>query len=175
MTSSLHKGAGLIEVAIALLVISMASLGLARTLLSTWASSVETVQRVEAIQGLEGMLEVMRSNWAALPEYQLADGGYPGPPLVDCNQAGCSSQEWGRWNLWWWQQRLQRGGEDSSPLAALGSLVVPRLCIKSTPRRVITVITWGGRDQVAAAPNCTGPLSSSGRLSLSMLAPGVSL
>lgn len=168
MSITQQRGAGLIEVAVALLVVSIASLGLARTLLSTWDSSIEAVQRVEAIQGLEGMFEIMRSNWAALPVYQLTDQASLVSPTADCQRTLCSAAQWGHWNLWQWQQGLEAGRDSGGVLAPLGGLVSPRLCIEPQAQWVSAVITWGERSQVAADPDCARPRTSSGRLSLSM-------
>ena len=68
-------GAGLIEVAISLLVLAIGALGLGSLQISAKRMGFEATQRTEAAALAMDLFERLRANRVALPEYAVADIG----------------------------------------------------------------------------------------------------
>jgi type IV pilus assembly protein PilV len=149
------RGAGLIEVAISLLLISVGSLGLAGLQLSAKRMGYEAVQRSAAAAMAVDMLERMRANRDALDSYRIAGlgaaaGGRLPDPLTSCDLYPCSPPERAFFDLWEWERALN--GELTS--AATGGLVDPLACVVVEGRRVLVEMSWQG--PAAAGEIATG-------------------
>lgn len=138
-----QAGAGLIEVAISILVLSVGTIGLAGLQISAKRQGFEALQRTEAAALAMDLLERMRANPEALAEYQT-DGVAAAAPLLAparlCDQASCSAGEMSRWDLWQWQQALSGAGVAGS----VGGLVEPTGCVTVSGRLVTVAIAWRG-------------------------------
>ncbi len=138
-------GAGLVEVAVALLVLSIGTLGLGQLQISAKRLGHEAVQRTQAAALAMDLLERLRANRTVLAAYATTGIGDTGgaalvPPASDCNFGGCSPAERKDRDLWQWQQAL-RG---ASTGGGAGGLVEPRACVAVSGRRVTVQISWQG-------------------------------
>lgn len=143
-----NKGVALIEVAIAILVISIGVLGLAGMQLSAKRAGFEAVQRTNASGLAMDILERMRANPSALDSYKKIGaaslgGGSLGTPANECAGTTCSDAEMVTLDLWQWEQALDglaetRGGN------AVGGLLNPTGCIDVDSGDVQVTIAWQG-------------------------------
>ena len=138
-------GAGLIEVAISLLVLSIGALGLGGLQISAKRMGFEATQRTEAAALAMDLFERLRANRVALAEYAVADigsadGSNLPTPLVDCGEDACSPSQLNVWDLWSWEQALDGATSGNSE----GGLVRPTACVTITGRKVIVDIAWQG-------------------------------
>lgn len=145
-------GAGLIEVSISLLVLSIGALGLGGLQITAKRIGYEAIQRTEASALAMDILERMRVNRAALSAYStVALGEASGAQLAvptDCDDGGCSSLNVAAWDLWQWEQALD--GATTGSLA--GGLVRPLACVTINGRRVVVEITWQGFRTLSTPP-----------------------
>ncbi len=136
-----QAGAGLIEVAISILVLSVGTIGLAGLQISAKRQGFEALQRTEAAALAMDLLERMRANPEALAEYQTDGVAVASPPPARlCDQASCSAGEMSRWDLWQWRQALSGAGVAGS----VGGLVEPTGCVAVSGRLVTVAIAWRG-------------------------------
>jgi len=145
-------GAGLVEVAVALLLISLATIGLAGLQISAKALGHEAIQLDRAVELASGLLERMRVNRGGLPAYAdasiaIASGESPGKPPGNCDHQPCSGAQMSAWDLWTWRRALAGAG-----------LVNAAGCVAIDKRLVTVQITWEGRYALAgpAADNGCG-------------------
>ncbi|MEE4146686.1 MAG: type IV pilus modification protein PilV [Halieaceae bacterium] len=157
-------GAGLVEVAVALLVLSIGTLGLGQLQISAKRLGHEAVQRTEAVALAMDLLERLRANRTALAAYAASGiGGNGSPalaePAVDCGAGGCSPTQRKDWDLWQWEQALLGRGTGG----AAGGLVKPLACLDVSGRRVMVQIAWQGFRGLSAPPRqgiCGGDSSA---------------
>jgi len=140
-----QRGAGLIEVSISLLVLSIGTLGLGSLQIAAKRTGFEATQRTHAAALAMDLLERMRANRAALPDYAVAGigsaaGASVPAPAVDCGSDPCSPVELQHWDLWHWEQALD--GVTSGD--GEGGLVRPMACITMNGREVTVDIAWQG-------------------------------
>lgn len=140
-----QSGAGLIEVSISLLVLSIGVLGLGSLQVSAKRMGFEATQRTEAAALAMDLFERLRANRIALPEYAVADigsadGSNLPTPLVDCGDDACSPGQLQQWDLWNWERALEGATSGNSE----GGLVRPTACITITGRNVTVDIAWQG-------------------------------
>ena len=155
-----HKqcGAGLIEVAVALLVLSIGALALGSLQISARRMGYEAIQRGEAAALAVDLLERVRANRAALPAYGNPGlGAGSGAPLsmpgARCGGGRCSPAQRTEWDLWQWQQAL----DGATTSGGAGGLVRPTGCVTVIGRRVTVEIAWQGYRALPApepAPAC---------------------
>jgi type IV pilus assembly protein PilV len=140
-----QRGAGLIEVAISLLVLSIGALGLGSLQLAAKRMGYEAIQRTEAAALAMDLFERLRANRVALPAYGTTGIGagsgaqLPAPPVA-CDGGRCSAAQMSGWDLWQWERALDGAGTG----ARAGGLVRPTACVTVTGRRVIVEIAWQG-------------------------------
>lgn len=170
------RGAGLIEVAISLLVLCMGTLGLAGLQLAAKRVGYEALQRSSAAAMASEILERIRVNRSVLSRYQVAAlgaavGAQLPDPLTRCDRASCSPPELAFFDLWQWQRALD--GESTS--GAAGGLVDAVGCVVLNGRRVTVEISWRDRVQPSAPfiePECVSPAAdgmTAGRQRLRMV------
>jgi type IV pilus assembly protein PilV len=140
-----QSGAGLIEVAISLLVLAIGALGLGSLQISAKRMGFEAAQRTEAAALAMDLFERLRANRVALLEYAVADvGSADGAnlpiPLIDCGDDACSPTQLKAWDLWGWEQALDGATSGNSE----GGLVRPTACIAIAGRKVTVDIAWQG-------------------------------
>ena len=136
-----QAGAGLVEVAIAILVLSVGTIGLAGLQISAKRLGYEAIQRTEAAALAMDLFERMRANPDALAEYRTDGVATASPrPTRLCDQASCSAAELGRWDVWQWQQALN----GASAAGSVAGLVEPTGCVTVSGRLVTVEIAWRG-------------------------------
>ncbi len=140
-----QRGAGLIEVAISLLVLSVGALGLGSLQIAAKRMGYEAIQRTEAAALAMDLFERLRANRLALPAYGTAGIGaasgaqLPAPPVA-CDGGSCSPAEMSGWDLWQWERALDGAGSGDRA----GGLVRPTACVTVGGRRVTVEIAWQG-------------------------------
>ncbi len=139
-----NRGAGLIEVLIALLVIATGILGLVGLQASAKRTGLEAIQRSTAVYLAQDIIERMRNNRAELynGRYTVMNiGGGTLDDPVDCLQASpCTTAQIAAYDLWEWEQRI-----DGATEGGRGGLVDPRACISFDGAGFVTVaIAWRG-------------------------------
>ncbi|MDH4022770.1 MAG: type IV pilus modification protein PilV [Gammaproteobacteria bacterium] len=158
-------GFTLIEVLIAILVISVGLLATASLQLLSKRSNYDAAQRTTAAHLAGDLLERMRSNPAALINY-IPDGPLGGntlgAPATDCEGAGadCTAAELAAFDLWQWEQALD-GANETQDGASAGGLISAQACITGAPfggNGIYTVaIAWRGMtDSTNPATNSCG-------------------
>jgi type IV pilus assembly protein PilV len=145
MSPSAQAGAGLIEVAVALLVLSVGALGLGSLQITAKRMGYEAVQRTDAAALAMDLFERMRANRAALAAYATeaigeASGASLPVPAMNCNLANCSSAQLRRWDLWQWERALNGVAATGSS----GGLLRPTACVAVSGRLVTVQIAWQG-------------------------------
>lgn len=145
------SGTGLIEVAIALLVLAVGTLGVAGLQLAAKKVGHDAVQRGTAAVLAVDLLERIRANPSALPVYRAdrlgaAAGSSPAPPAVPCGEGTCSDTQRALLDLWQWERAVN--GELAS--GASGGLVQALACVVQNGRLVTVDISWQGSRAAAA-------------------------
>ena len=150
-----QAGSGLIEVAIAILVLSVGTIGLAGLQISAKRLGFEALQRTEAAALAMDLFARMRANPGALAGYHI-DGVAAAAPLPTptrlCDQASCSAGEMSRWDLWQWQQALN----GASAAGSVGGLLQPTGCVTVSGHLVTVEIAWRGYQALTAAETAAG-------------------
>ena len=149
-----QQGIGLIEVAVSLLVISVATLGLVRTQLAAREAAFNALQRGEVVAYMESLTELVRSNAVGALQYRADDiEGIP-RPTANCTTQYCPDSYWGEWNLWQWQQDLS-GWRVSAPSGVVtDSLFNPQACVRIDQHRVTVDMYWAAPGAEAPRPAC---------------------
>jgi Tfp pilus assembly protein PilV len=154
MKRAAEQGIGLIEVALSLLVISVATLGLVRTQLVAREAAFNALQRGEAVAYMQSLTELLRSNVAAALDYRTGDIEEITPPAADCTTQYCPDSRWGQWNLWQWQQELSGWRvSDVSGLVTDG-LFDPQACVRMDQQWVTVEVYWAAPGVAAPRPAC---------------------
>jgi len=149
-----QRGVGLIEVAIAILVISVGALGLASMQLAAKRAGFEAVQRTNATGLAMDILERMRVNPMVLDAYVTAGVGVgSGNTALTTSElctASCTEAQVATLDLYQWEQSLD-GASEQSGTNAVGGLLNPVGCITtsgavagSNSRKVKVAIAWEG-------------------------------
>jgi type IV pilus assembly protein PilV len=166
-----ETGISLVEVAIAILVLSIGAIGLASLQITAKRTGFEAVQRTEATSLATGIFERMRANSTVLDAYVTtgvgkAVGDLPAVPATSCiGGTSCTAIQMAAWDLWEWERAVN--GETTSNSA--GGLVRPTACISldaTEDRIVIVEIAWEGFQELvndSAGTGCgTGSYDSTG-------------
>ena len=140
-----QRGAGLVEVSISLLVLSIGALGLGTLQISAKRMGYEAIQRTEAAALAMDLFERLRANRVALPAYDSvgmgdAAGSQLPVPQSNCSDVSCSPAQLNAWDLWQWEQALNGATSGNSE----GGLVRPTACVTVIGRRVTLEIAWQG-------------------------------
>jgi type IV pilus assembly protein PilV len=137
MKNYINKQAGvsLIEVLVAVFVVSVGLLGVARMELFAKNSNFEAVQRTTAVMIANEMMQKIRANPSQLAGYAgqtVGSGGlsFPGNNCTD-GSTDCTPAQVVTWDLYEWEQQLI-GSAEKAGTANTGGLVSPRGCITTT-------------------------------------------
>ena len=170
-----ENGASLVEVAIAILVLSIGAIGLASLQINAKRAGFEAMQRTEASALAMDIFERMRANPSVLDDYVTAGVGdaartwsgvaEPTPPCATDPNDPCTPAQLAARDLWEWERALN--GATTSNEA--GGLVRPTGCVSldAVGGRLVTVeIAWEGFDVLKnddAGGGCgTGSYNSTG-------------
>jgi type IV pilus assembly protein PilV len=155
MNAPRQAGAGLVEVAIALLLLSIGALGLANMQIGAKRLGFEALQRTEAAALAGDLFERMRANRQGLQRYRSAgigegSGRQLAVPGRNCDTQSCEPAERGDWDLWQWAAALNGNATRDAADAAVGGLVKPIACVAVDNRLVTLEIAWEGDRQLSA-------------------------
>lgn len=149
-----QSGNSLIEVLVTLAIVSVALLSSIALQLQSKRSNFDAAQRTTAAHLVDGLLERMRANPAALIEYSLAgevgSGSRGTNPPVNCADAAanCGPEHLAGFDLWEWEQLLDGTTELNANNEPVGGLSFPVACIRGPAAGdsgVYTVaIAWRG-------------------------------
>jgi type IV pilus assembly protein PilV len=149
-TELLHpgqKGAGLLEVLIALLIFSTGMMGLIATQLAGKKAGYEATQRSIATALARDILERVQANPGQVTAYVVNNAGDQGDPLsipaANCERADCTPAQLADFDLWQWESLLL-GTSEQHDGANVGGLVSPRACIFQQGDVVSVAISWLG-------------------------------
>jgi type IV pilus assembly protein PilV len=158
-----QRGVALLEVAIAIVVISIGAIGLAGMQLSAKRAGFEAVQRTYASGLAMDILERMRLNPGVLQSYGgITVGGANTPlatPGANCSGASCTEAQLVGLDLWAWEQALI-GATETRAGASVGGLLNPTGCIVVNDRLVQVTIAWEGYETMTdpdASNDCGTP------------------
>jgi len=143
------------EVAIAILVISIGAIGLAGMQLSAKRAGFEAVQRTNASSLAMDILERMRVNPGEIASYDTSDlddkgvgGALVETPASKCDSASCTGAQLADLDLWDWEQALD-GAAEVRAGASVGGLLNPKGCIVVNGREVSVTIAWQGYETLS--------------------------
>lgn len=126
-----QTGTSLIEILVAVFVVSVGLLGVARMELLSKQSGYEAIQRTTASMLAHDMMEKIRANPSSLVNYSsivVGDGGVA-TPGTNCAAANCpTAAEIATYDIWQWEQMLM-GATETSGGNNTGGLVEPRGCV----------------------------------------------
>jgi type IV pilus assembly protein PilV len=143
------RGFSLIEVLVALFVISIGMLGIAGMELFSKQTGSEAIQRSTAIFLAQEMMGKMRANPAGLAAYLNTAIGNASlsTPTTNCKTTTCTTTDLASYDLWSWEQLLD-GATETANSANTGGLVQPQACISGPAAGAAGVYTvaiaWRG-------------------------------
>lgn len=157
-----HRGVTLIEVLIAILVLAVGLLGIAKLQSSALANNLISYQATQASTLADGMIERMRGNRQAVinGDYDLAAGAVPANPPKNCASVTCSSTEQAQWDIATLYLELAGGSLGNVPDGPRALLPSGRLsitcastCIDNSIRLV--TVYWDASRNGANKTDCT--------------------
>jgi len=155
-----QTGSSLVEILVAVFVVSIGLLGVARMEIFSTQSNYAAIQRTSAANIAHDFMEKMRANPAELAAYSgLAIGdGSVAMPLLDCRINDCATADIAAWDTWAWEQQLIGAAEVAAGVNT-GGLAEPRGCITGPaggPGEYTITIAWRGSQSQPnpATSNC---------------------
>jgi type IV pilus assembly protein PilV len=149
-----HEGVTMLEVLIAVLVLTIGLLGLASMQSKSQASTIESYQRAQAIVLLQSMVDRINANRKSADEYVTASPLGAGS-TIDCTAPATVAQ---RDQCDWNEELLGSSETKSGGTVRLGAMIDARGCISNPvitmPREVVVAVAWQGL-QTTAAPSGT--------------------
>lgn len=150
-----HKGIGMLEFLIALLIFSMGMMGLLSAQLAGKRVGYDASQRSVATSLARDILERMRANPGQITAYRVNEAGDASHrlplPGADCDRSACSAEQLAVFDLWQWESLLV-GETEKYAGSDAGGLVSPRACITADGGQVVVAISWRGATTAAQAP-----------------------
>ena len=159
VTGQWHAGAGLVEVAVALLVLSVAALGLARVHLAARQASAEAIQRVEAVRLASGLVELLQGSRGDVAAYRFGELAEIGLPPEDCSKRTCGNNQWVAWNLWQWRGELEGTAARDRHGRAVAGLLAPAACLGTDRDMAVLQLAWRNTP-AGGTPACGDPESA---------------
>ena len=153
------RGVGLLEVLVALIILSLGALGIAGLQATAHQSGHESQQRLLATFLANDIVERMRLNPTALDVYAATDISgttFASEPVPDCSTSSpCTPSQLATHDLWEWEQALigtaiQNNGNN------VRGLIQPTGCISNNGGQISVVIAWRSLDEVADAGAAAG-------------------
>jgi len=135
-----QSGFSLLEVLIALLILSIGLLGIAGLQVTSKRTNFEAIQRTTATMLALEMIERMRANAGELDLYtntgagrtfDIGTAGVTGTDQ-DCDSTDCTAVELADYDLWQWQEAISGVAEQTAGGVDAGGLVAPTACITGT-------------------------------------------
>lgn len=153
-----QHGFTLVEVMVALFVLSIAMLGIAGLQITSKRANFEAVQRTTATLFAQEVLERIRSNDEQLTVYTnggagrtIELAGTDGITATDCTTVACDTATLAMYDLYEFTQALS-GVSESAGGTATGGLSAPTVCITGpavTPGFVTVALAWRGMTKLS--------------------------
>lgn len=150
-----QKGVGLIEVLIAILILSIGAVGLVSLQIKAKRMSYESVQRSVATSLARDIIERMRQNPGQLAGYVVDDLGassISSEPSPNCRTSICTPTELAAHDLWEWERALDGANEtidNGGTTTFAGGLTNPRACVTHNSGEISVAIVWEGFQEVS--------------------------
>lgn len=144
-----QRGIGMIEVLVAMLIVSVSAAGLMSMQVSGKRIGYDALQRSSATALVRDIVERMRANPTAVASYAstVGDGTIASEPSPNCVTAVCSPAQMAAHDLWEWERALDGAAEildDGGSETLVGGLVTPRGCITHAAGVVTVTVVWKG-------------------------------
>ncbi len=181
-TSGRETGFTLLEVMIAVLILSLGLLGIAALQLSSKKSTHQAWQRSQAVLLADGLLERVRMNPAGAASYHTGlgasalGGATRASPARNCASQTCTAAQMAAWDLWEWERRLDGVAVRDAANRNAGGLVDAHGCVvftavsASMPNtgQLRVIVTWRGtsgstdavRSGTACGPDAAGTVDA---------------
>jgi type IV pilus assembly protein PilV len=160
-TPASQHGMSLIEVMVAVFVVSVGLLGVARMEILAKQSNVEAIQRTAATQLAQQIITKMRANPSQLTAYEGQILGAGKLKLgTNCATTTCTSAELAAWDLYQWEQALMGASEKTTSTGTnAGGLDSPRGCITGPAGggvgEYVISIAWRGKSPMTNPTSTT--------------------
>lgn len=172
-TGTAEQGLSLIEILIALVVLSVGLLGMAGLQGISKQANFEAYQRTLATHLVDGMIERIKANPTDAANYQTGNSGVDSPlggatiknePTPVCGGGNiCTNAELRIHDLWSWEQMIDGAMVQDPNNNSVGGLFNPQGCIIHTAEtgkvntgRVTVILTWGGLIETSDAVDAGG-------------------
>ncbi len=141
------SGFTIIEVLVALLIISIGLLGVAGLIAESQKSVLEVQQREIALRLANDIIARMTTNGDALSTYDGTVNSAIAEPgtLCDSSNANCTPDQLAAWDLWQWSNNLHGSVIQTASDTNAGGLVNPVACIEIDSNNVSLSIAWRGK------------------------------
>lgn len=142
-----NEGFSLIEVMIAVLVMSLGLLGVASTLVVSLRSASSNYLKQQAVQYTYDITDRMRANAGAAadptganPYITALSAPSAGAPSPNCSAAPCNATQMAAYDVWQWKMLLQ----NNLP-GGLGQIQVNPAGPAANLARVVVTVDWSGQ------------------------------
>ncbi|WP_419834790.1 type IV pilus modification protein PilV [Endozoicomonas atrinae] len=144
---SRNNGFTMIEVLVAMIIISVGLLGIAGLVVESRKNIVEVQQRSIALQLAEDLLARINANNSGLASYNGTITAAPAQPGTLCNAANsnCTPAQTAAFDLWQWGSALYGNEVQTAANTNAGGLISPLACININNTDVTLTIVWRGK------------------------------
>ncbi|KEI71789.1 type IV pilus modification protein PilV [Endozoicomonas elysicola] len=142
-----NNGFTMIEVLVAMIIISVGLLGIAGLVVESRKNIVEVQQRSTALQLAEDLLARINANNSGLTSYNGTITATPVQPGTLCNGANsnCTPAQTAAFDLWQWGSALYGNEVQTAANNNAGGLISPLACININNTDVTLTIVWRGK------------------------------
>lgn len=152
MNAGRQCGMGLVEVALAVLLVGIAVLGVARARLFAQETAYSARQWEQAADHAESLVEVARVDAPGLAGYAISPALAPSRPVVDCRAVSCDAGAWRDWQRWHWLQSLQGMAVRDATNRPVSGLPVSAACVEVAGPWITVHLSWQWRDALPSGP-----------------------
>lgn len=145
-----QAGVGLLEVLIALLVLSVGLLGMAGMLVRSHQAEMESYQRAQALVLLDDIAARMTANRPARNCYPQTNPLGAGSSF---SGSGCNAQASDDLTAW---DSLLKGAAETQGGTSVGAMIGARGCITGANESYVVTVAWQGLSESAAPANTCG-------------------
>ncbi len=144
---SRNNGFTMIEVLVAMIIISVGLLGIAGLVVKSRKNIVEVQQRSIALQLAGDLLARINANNSGLASYNGTITAAPAQPGTLCNaaNANCTPAQTAAFDLWQWGSALYGNEVQTAANTNAGGLISPLACININNTDVTLTIVWRGK------------------------------
>ncbi len=160
---SFQRGFSLLEVLVAMIVLSVGLLGVASLQGMSKAASYQSYQRTQATNLVVGIVERIRANPAAAANYHTGlstplGGGTKPTPSPNCSSGACTEVQLATYDLWEFEQTIDGAHITLADTTKVGGLLNPKGCIvftaaagKTNTGQLSVILSWEGMMETSDA------------------------